>query len=150
MRKSGRLLLLGAAPLAAGYIYDALMTALPLYGLPGCAVGLGLLLLWGYGAYRLAGPGKGPAGQALLICAPGLVMLALALFQELALGRYWGNFMGTAPQTFFLPLLALASTAFSRLFALFTPTLPAWPFYIAAWLFLFAAAWAGCRKKRRG
>ena len=105
----------------------------------------------GYLAYRLSSPRGNPIRQALALCAFGLAVLALVLFQELALGRYWFNALGIASQMFFLPFLSLGFAAADPLAELFLSSMRVWPAYLAAWLLMLAAAWAGCvLKSRRG
>ena len=149
--KYGKLLLLGLAPLPAGYLLDYAMTVLSLSG--AAVVGLGVLLplLWGCLAFLAASPRKKPIRQALALCAFGLAALALVLFQELALGRYWGNFLGIGSQLFFLPFLSLGFSIADPVAGLFLSPMRVWPGYIAAWLLMLALAWAGCAfRKRRG
>ena len=149
--KNWKLILWGVLPLPLGYLLNFAMWHFPLSGLLLTGTNLLLLLLWGYLAYRLSSPRGNPIRQALALCAFGLAVLALVLFQELALGRYWFNALGIASQMFFLPFLSLGFAAADPLAGLFLSSMRVWPAYLAAWLLMLAAAWAGCvLKSRRG
>ena len=103
--------LLAVSPLAVGYGLNHAMLNLPIPILVIAILGLCLLFLWGYFSYRIASRDKNPFLQACWVCAFGFLMLLLVLYQELVLGRYWFNLFGTAPQLYFLPLFAVATTA---------------------------------------
>ena len=153
-RKTMQLLGMGIVPLITGFILMAwLIPALPAAGLRLLPVlSVLLLLAWGFAAYKLFDPSGNIPGQALLLCAFGLLMLLLTLIQELAVGHYWDGPLGLLPQAFFLPWHALASAAVSLLSAAVTG-----PLSISAWgcaavilLALFAAGCAGFLARRRG
>lgn len=150
MPRTCKLLLLGFLPLIVGYAMNfALYLPLPLSGFLLAALEAGLLVLWGYLAYRLSAPGKNPVWQAFLLSAVGLVMLGLILYQNLALGQYWSGFFGVATQHYFLPVLTLVSTFVTPLYRLAADVLEIWPFYIFCWIALFLAALVGCALRRR-
>jgi hypothetical protein len=149
--KNWKLILWGVLPLPLGYLLNYAMWHFSLSGLLLTGTNLLLLLLWGYLAYRLSSPRGNPLFQALLLCSFGLLALALVLFQELVLGQYWFNFVGTGSQMFFLPFLSLGFAVSNPLVSLLMSPIRIWPGYIAAWLLMLAAAWVGCyRKRRRG
>ena len=104
-----------------------------------------LLLAWEWVSYRLADPSESLLRQALLLCAFGLVMLALILYQELIRGAYWQNWLGIGSQWFFLPWISLAATAVSP----FVKILNVWLVDIVCWMALFLASCLGCLIKRR-
>lgn len=139
--------LLAVSPLAVGYGLNHAMLNFPIPILVIAILGLCLLFLWGYFSYRIASRDKNPFLQACWICAFGFLMLLLVLYQELVLGRYWFNLFGTAPQLYFLPLFAVATTALRLSVALFVPITQIWPYYILIWGCMFAASCAGCLKK---
>ena len=90
MAKTCKLLLLGLIPLAAGYALNyILLLPLPLNGFLMAILEAVLLFLWGYLAYRVSSPEKKPLWQAFLLCAVGLVMLGLGLYQVPGQGAYW-------------------------------------------------------------
>lgn len=62
-----------------------------------------LLFLWGYLAYRVSSPEKKPLWQAFLLCAVGLVMLGLGLYQVPGQGAYWPNFSALPARCIFSP-----------------------------------------------
>lgn len=145
------LLLLGVLPLPLGYLLNYAMWQFPLSGALLTGVNLLLLLLWGCLAYWFSSPRGNPLLQALLLCSVGLVVLVLVLFQEVVREGYWFNFVGVGSQMFFLPFLPLGFTAADLLAGLFLSSMRVWPAYLAAWLLMLAAAWAGCvLKSRRG
>ena len=140
---------MGCLPLAAGAVLNAAMLNLPVSGMTMFLIGLACMWLWGAAACRAASSGEGIALQALTLSAPGLLMLALALYQEVVLGAYWPGPAGTVPQYFFLPLLSVAATLTQPLVALWMDPIRVWPFYIFTWLCLLAVAWFGCWVKSR-
>lgn len=152
MRKTWKLTALGLIPLAAGYILDAAMrylVYLPVTGRTLVLVEIGCLFLWGYLAYRVSAPEKNAITQAFLLCAVGLLMLALVLYQELIMGQYWPDIIGFSTQIYFLPLLTLASAVFTPVVQWFAPVIRIWPFYIAIWACMFAVSCAGCLRRRK-
>ena len=94
------------------------------------------------GLFEVSDPGRDPVMQAFLLSAFGLVMLALALYQELVAGQYWPGRVGFGTQMYFLPFLSLASSIVNRFFSRI------WPDYIVVWLGIFLAGWAGCLAKQ--
>ena len=144
MKHTGTLLAAGMLPLPVGYGLNFLLLRLPL-PMPLWPLGAALLVLWGVLAYRLADPGRHSFRQALALCAVGLLMLALVLWQELALGEYWQNPLGFASQMYFLPALTVSAAVMAP----FLPVITTWPLYIGEWVLLLAAACTGCALKRR-
>ena len=144
-----RRILVGCLPLAAGAVLNTAVLNLPISGMTMFLIGLACIWLWGAAACWAASPGEGIALQALTLSAPGLVMLALVLYQEIILGAYWPGLPGTVSQFFFLPLLSVVLTLTQPLVAMWMETLRLWPFYILAWLCLLAAAWFGCWVRSR-
>ena len=148
MPKTVTLLLLGILPLAGGFALNFMMF-LPIPGFVFFPVQLALLALWGYLAYRVSAPRKSAFAQALALCAFGLAMLALVLYQELVMGEYWGNLAGFGTQMYFLPVLSVAVSVLQPFLRAFTEVVRVWPLYIAVWVLLFLAGLAGCCLKRR-
>lgn len=136
MKRTVRLLLLGMLPLAVGYLMNYMLMLLPFPLLFGSLVPL---ILWAWLSGRMADVSESALLQALLLNAFGLLMLLLALLQELILGGYWENTAGLFSQLFFLTGLPLASVLLRPL----TATASLWPFYGASWLFLFLTSLAG-------
>ena len=98
MPKTVKLLCAGILPLIVGWIFHFLLLYSPLpiwfYRL----AGLALLAGWAYLAYRLSDSGKNPVLQAFFLSAFGLLMLVLALYQEIGMGQYWLGFRDRALQ----------------------------------------------------
>ena len=145
MSNTAKLLGAGVLPLAVGFAFNYLILYLPLPGFLLLPIELALLVLWGYLAFRLSVREKNPIGQAFLMCAFGLLILALVLYQELVLGQYWGNLVGFGTQMYFLPLLTLAATIARP----FMEVIRVWPIYILIWIGMFFVSCAGCFLKRR-
>ena len=146
MPKTVKLLCAGILPLIVGWIFHFLLLYSPLpiwfYRL----AGLALLAGWAYLSYRLSDFGKNPVLQAFFLSAFGLLMLVLALYQEIGMGQYWLNLAGVSTQLYFLPVLTFAASVTAP----FKSITQVWPMYIVVWLFLFAAGCIGCYKKRSG
>lgn len=149
MRKTIKLIFLGMIPLVVGYALNFAAPLLPVSGLILSVIEVGLLFLWGWLAYRASSPEKNSVVQALLLCSFGLLLLVLALYQELVMGQYWKNFIGSVTQIYFVPFLTIAAAALTSLVRLFLPTDQVWPFYVAIWGCMFAVSYAGCFIKSR-
>lgn len=134
----------GILPLLAGILFHCLLLFLPVGSSLMLLLALALLAAWVYLAYRVSKPQKNPIIQAFLLSAFGVVMLVLALCQELVLGRYWLNFLGLAPQLYFLPFVPLAAMGMAPFMNMIRP----WPAYIVICAGLFLTGWLGCWHKR--
>ena len=139
---------LGVLPLVLGFFYNWMLTTLPVRGILYLLLPVLLLVGWGYLSYRVASSSSNPFLQALLTCSFGLVILVLVLYQELAMGQYWGNLVGIATQFFFLPWISLASSVMS-LISPFVHSIRVWPLYVIIWIGLLAVSCFGCVKKRK-
>ncbi len=149
MSNTAKLLGAGVLPLAVGFAFNYLILYLPLPGFLLLPIELALLVLWGYLAFKLSTPEKNPFAQSLMLCVFGLLMLALVLYQELCLGRYFANIVGFGTQMYFLPLLTLAAQITVPVMRSFMEVIRVWPAYIVVWILMFAASCAGCFLKRR-
>lgn len=131
---------LGFLPLAVGYIEDACMMQRPDTLPPLKLIGIVMLLVWAAVSYALAGEKTRPAFQALELGALGLLALILVIAQEVFLGSYWPNFIGTASQFYFLPLISLAGIL---------PLPRIWLMDVCIWLVLFFISSCASRIKMR-
>ncbi len=145
MLKAIKLIGFGIIPMVVGFLLNWLMMLLPIYGIVSILLAVVFLLLWGYFAFKLSNSRQNSILQAFLMCAFGLIMLALVLYQELAMGQYWINLMGFATQMFFLPCLSLASLVVSP----FMDVIRVWPMYIVIWAAMFIASCIGVFVKGR-
>ncbi len=143
MAKTVRLICVGVLPLLAGFLLNWILPVFPIHGFVAVMVSVLLLIGWGYLACKLSDPDRSLPMQSFFMCAFGLVMLLLVLYQELVLKAYWGNTFGLATQMFFLPWLTLASSVISPFVS------RVWPMYVLIWVGLFAASCAGCSLKRQ-
>lgn len=143
MAKTVRLICVGILPLLAGFLLNWILSVFPIHGFVAGMVSVLLLIGWGYLACKLSDPDRSLLVQSVLMCAFGLVMLLLVLYQEIVLKAYWGNTFGSATQMFFLPWLTLASSVISPFVS------RVWPMYVLIWFGLFAASCAGCSLKRQ-
>jgi len=138
------LFFIGLLPLAFGALLNALMLgALQNATLPYGVIGLFFLLFWLLLGFWTRPLTKSAFAAAAIAHIPALAALALLLYQEMALGRYWFNAFGLFPQFFYLPLISLAGRI-----VVFAHTMP--PVYIAAFVMMFAVFRAGgalCKRK---
>lgn len=104
MKRIGFLLTLGLLPVAAGSLYDLVISFLPVSVL---IINLLFLLLWGILHYKVCRPGE--ALVKLLLCTHAIPLLCgvLVLVQELTIGGFWLNGVGFVSQICFLPVLSL-------------------------------------------
>ena len=149
MSNAVKLFIGGVLPLVAGYVLNFLICFLPLPGIFLILINIVLVFLWGYLSYRLSAPNINTVVQAMLMCTFGLLMLALALYQELALGQYWFNFVGFGTQMYFLPFLSITSIVFSPLISVFMPVMRPWPLFICELLCMIGVSGIGCYIKKR-
>lgn len=143
MRHVFRLLFLGLIPLAVGYLLNYVLMALPF---PLLFASVIPLIVWAWLCGCFADGRRSVFGQAALMNAPGLVMLALVLVQEIGLGAYWQNSVGLFSQLYFLSALPLAVTLLNLLPGTISRL---WPYYIVSWLLFFGLSLLGCRLKKR-
>lgn len=139
------LIAVGISPLFLGFLMNWLVQTAPsLFAFPTVLTVL-LLLAWGYCSYKLTTPAKNFLLQAFAMCAFGLVMLILAVYQELRMGEYWQNLIGLGSQFFFLPWISLGA----KIISIFARDIKIWPMYIVSWVCLFLASGIGCYIKRQ-
>lgn len=123
----------GVLPLLLGFLLNWSMLAFPITGLITQLLALLFLLMWGHLSFKLSTSAKSPILQAFLMCAFGLLMLALVLYQELVMGRYWGGLVGFGTQMFFLPWISLGFLVARPLMSV----VRLWPIYVLIWSGLF-------------
>lgn len=144
MPKTAKLLLTGILPLFIGILFHGLLMVLPLPGILYILLEIAFVFGWGWLVYRIADPNINPMVQGSLLMAFGLIMLILAVYQELAVGRYWANLAGLASQMYFMAFLILAGLLVDP----FVETLRAWPLYIGIWTIMLVIACAACWRKQ--
>lgn len=143
MNKMLRLVLIGILPLPLGVLFNWLYVEFFFPRPVSLLISVLFLLAWGCIAFWLSSPGQNAVLQALCMCAFGLLVLALLLYQELVMGEYWGGLIGLGTQAFFLPWLSLAFVVLSPLVH------HVWPLYLAIWAALFLTSWLGCFLRQR-
>lgn len=137
------LILIGLLPFLVGYIQDHLMltafyTLRVPYGLISFLY-LGLWCLLGFLVYPVLSSVK----QAVVLThIPAFAVLLLVLFQEIVLGHYWLNPIGSVTQMFYLPLISLVARI-----TFFSPSIPM--IYIIAFLLMYGTFYFGCRLRRK-
>ena len=100
------------------------------------------LLFWGLLAFlcnRKGAQTKQVVCFLNLLAALNLVLLGV---QDVILGAYWSNFLGLITQVFYLPVLnlgAILTVWFSSVFVV----------YIASFILMVAASYAGCRIRQK-
>lgn len=144
MDRAIRLIVIGIMPLILGFVLNWLLMILPITGFFMLLLSLLFLIVWGYAAFKISSPSRNFILQAFLMCIFGLLMLILVLYQELAMGEYWGNLIGVGTQMFFLPWISLASTIIRP----FMNVTRVWPLEIAIWIVLFILGCIGCIVKQ--
>ena len=97
----------------------------------------------------MSSPDRNPILQSLLLCAFGLVMLGLVLYQEVVMGQYWSNLFGFGTQMYFLPLLSIVSPVLSPVLMALMSVIHVWQLYIGVWLCMFLISAVGCVLKKR-
>lgn len=136
------LLLLGFIPFILGFMMNAIMMQNPNFILPYMAIGILSLVIWGFIGFKTCKFGKTSLESAIIANLPALLVLLLNLFQEIILGQYWTNIVGTSTQFFYLPLINLSS-----IFTSWSPYV--WPVYIVGFLLMFVSYYIGAYFKKR-
>lgn len=138
------LVLLGAIPFALGRGMDWFMWKYPNTAVPYVWLGVAVLLLWGLLAFVCHRPGKTDKKWTVACLNMAGALVVALLFVQMVLGQYWPNAVGMWTQMYFLPVLRigfLLTPWFHRVFFA----------YLAGYLLMLLAAWAGCtlREKSR-
>lgn len=145
MKKKGLLSVLGILPLLIGFIMNLLILRTDFS--PGFFLEGILLGVWGLLGYKLCRNKDHLLKNTIFIHIPAFFFLLLLLFQELVVGRFWLNFIGSAAQFFYLPALVPARMIISP-FRHFQAT-AMWPAFLAEFILLFFASWFGGWLKSR-
>lgn len=135
MTNTAKLLVAGICPLVVGYLLNFLMslsTSTFLFFM----ISLFLLASWAYLAYRLIDIDKNIFTQSFLMCAFALLMLALVMYQELVLGAYWSNIIGSCTQIYFAPFLLLVSLL-TPVFSILSSIDGMWAIYLCELILMF-------------
>jgi len=138
----GICMILGALPFALGgilnwYLMNRMDAVLP-YG----AIGICFLLIWGGLGFLLNGKGQ-TKKTVLFLNLVALLDLLLLGVQELILGKYWGNAIGTWSQLFYLPLVNLGARLTSWSHSMFAV-------YGVSFVLMVAVSLAGCKLRKKG
>ncbi len=137
------LFLIGLLPFALGFAMNALLMANMNFVLPYKLIGIIWLLLWGFFGYLMRDYAGSGIKSAAIAHSVALADLLLLLYQELVLGRYWLNFLGSATQFYYLPVLNISFT----LSAWATDRI--WVAYIVSFTLTCAAFFIGCGIRKR-
>ena len=148
MKKTTQLGLAGILPLVVGKGLSLVML-LPITGWMLLPVSAVLYFLWYRLAHRLFDEHRNLFIQSFLMCAFGLFMLLLLLFQEFAVGHRWLNFLGVSSQLYFLPGLSITSFVLSPFLFRAAEAVRFLPLYLCEWIILFILCLIGGFMKRR-
>lgn len=148
MKKTTQLGFAGVLPLVIGKGLSLFML-LPITGWMLLPISTILYFLWYRLAYRLFDEHRNLFIQSFLMCAFGLFMLLLLLFQEFAVGHMWLNILGVSCQLYFLPGLSITSFILSPFLFSATEAVRFWPLYLCEWIILFILCLIGGLMKRR-
>lgn len=148
MKKTTQLGFAGVLPLVIGKGLSLFML-LPITGWMLLPISAVLYFLWYRLAYRLFDEHRNLFIQSFLMCAFGLFMLLLLLFQEFVVGHMWLNILGVSCQLYFLPGLSITSFILSPFLFSATEAVRFWPLYLCEWIILFILCLIGVLMKRR-
>lgn len=148
MKKTTQLGFAGVLPLVIGKGLSLFML-LPITGWVLLPISAVLYFLWYRLAYRLFDEHRNLFIQSFLMCAFGLFMLLLLLFQEFVVGHMWLNILGVSCQLYFLPGLSITSFILSPFLFSATEAVRFWPLYLCEWIILFILCLIGVLMKRR-
>ena len=137
MKRTLTLLLWGLTPFATGYALDLLLY-IPIH-VPQLLISLILLLLWGFLNFKDYRPNENVLKNTMLIHIPAFVVLLLLLYQELYMGHYWLNLIGSLTQMFYLSFVTLGAI----IIAPFMNIIVIWPVYILEFIIVFIVGLIG-------
>jgi len=140
--KTLKILLMGIIPILCGFLLHYIIIY---FHMVPTWLSVVLLFLWGVLAYKLFEPNDNKLIFSCMINGVGIVMLLLALFQELVLGRYWFNLAGTLPQMYFLPCLNAAE----YIVLIFTGEMLFPVYHIIEFILMFVVSILGCIVKEK-
>lgn len=104
------LFLLGLIPLILGFLMNSWMMKNMDSVLPYKLIGFIFLVFWiivGFISYKFE---EIMLKSAVIIHLPALLMLLFIMYQEIILGQYWANLLGTATQFYYLPLISISTS----------------------------------------
>lgn len=104
-----KLLLLSISPFFIGELLGYAILELGWYGRGLSLISIIFCIYWFFVGYKSYDYGKSAKESILLGNIFAIIGIVLVLFQELVLGRYIFNFIGSAFQTFFLPMVRVSS-----------------------------------------
>ena len=136
------LFVLGALPLAVGYIQNWYMMTNMDSPVPYKLIAFSFLFIWGFISFLLNKNGKKTKQIVIFLNLIAALDLVLILIQELALHSYLNNHIGILTQMFYLPVLNLAFSLTSWLHQVF-------PAYIAGFLLMVGVSFIGCKLREK-
>lgn len=135
------LVVLGLLPGVGGWLMNGyIMKADSLRYLT--AVSAGFFLLWGLLAFAARPLAKSAKEAALLLNAVAAVDLPLVFFQEMILGAYWFNWVGSWSQMFFLPSLSVGAALTFWSHRMISS-------YLVSFVLMGLVSWLGARVRER-
>lgn len=102
------LFLLGFIPLGLGSIISWLIMQFPHFVLPFRLIGVGFLIFWAFLGFVTYSFKEAALTSVSAVNLVAFFALILNLYQEIILGRYWGNLLGLCTQFFYLPTLNIS------------------------------------------
>lgn len=107
--KKGKFLLFAFSPLLVGLVMNKMMLKWGLYGASMTLISVLFSIYWIYGGYRSLECSKSRLKSNLLGNGFAIVSIGVILLQWGLLGRFMMNFIGSAPQMFFLPTVRMVA-----------------------------------------
>lgn len=107
--KKGKLLLFAVSPLLVGVAMNGMMVKWNWYGASLTLISIIFSIYWIYGGYRSFECSKSRLKSNLLGNGVAMLSIGMILLQWGLLGRFMMNFMGSAPQIFFLPTIRMVA-----------------------------------------
>ena len=107
--EKGKLLLFAVSPLFVGIGMNGMMVKWNWYGVSMTLISIIFSIYWIYGGYRSFEFSKSRLKSNLLGNGFAMLSIGVILIQWGLLGRFMMNFMGSAPQMFFLPTVRMVA-----------------------------------------
>ncbi len=107
--KKPQMWLLAISPFVLGYLLDHAMMKFNWYGANITLISALFYLYWFFAGRMSANWTKSRKESILIGNSFAIISIALMIFQDVVLKRYFSNIIGIAPQMFYLPALRLSA-----------------------------------------
>lgn len=146
--KKLKLLFLAASPFVIGYLLNYIMIRFNLYGTSVVMIRILFFVYWFFVGSISTKYTESIRESILMGNSFAIVSIILIIFQEVVMGRYMLNIIGTAPQMFYLGTLSLTSKL-ENILLFFMPIHYMWMTYSLAFVLMILVYYKGYTMRRK-